>query len=89
MNELDEFGRRRLRLDIATATERREVAPPPRPIAWGDVKPGERITSYIGLSADGTWTISATSKDTGADSTLHVVGSSISYDYATLRAFAL
>ena len=51
----------------------------------GRVQPGERISSYIGLSADGsTWTVSGTSKDSGADSTLHVVGSSVSYDYAML-----
>ena len=50
-----------------------------------EAQPGDRMTSYVGLSADGsTWTVSGTNKRTGADSTLHVVGSSVSYEYAML-----
>jgi len=52
------------------------------------VSPGDRITSYMSLSADGqTWTVSGTDLTTGEDSTLQIKYSSAGntdYDYAML-----
>jgi len=53
-----------------------------------DVQPGDRITSYMSLSADGsTWTVSGTNRESGEDSTLHIAHSRAGradYDYAML-----
>jgi len=53
-----------------------------------DVKPGDKITSYMSLSEDGkTWTISGTNLRNGKHSTLHVKYSSAGnadYNYAML-----
>ncbi|EOD29042.1 hypothetical protein EMIHUDRAFT_113922 [Emiliania huxleyi CCMP1516] len=53
-----------------------------------DVQPGDRITSYMRLSADGsTWTVSGTNRESGEDSTLHIAHSRAGradYDYAML-----
>lgn len=52
------------------------------------VSPGDRITSYMRLSADNkTWTVSGTNLATGEDSTLHIKyrrAGDTDYDYAML-----
>jgi len=42
-----------------------------------EVKPGDKLTSFMSLSSDGTtWTVSGTNKNSGEDSTLHIAYSS-------------
>ena len=66
-----------------------DASDPNKPVAVTvpaiDAQPGDRITSFIRLSDDGsTWTVSATNTASGEDSTLHVARSRTSYDHAVL-----
>ena len=66
-----------------------DASDPNKPVAVTvpaiDAQPGNRITSFIRLSDDGsTWTVSATNTASGEDSTLHVARSRTSYDHAVL-----
>ena len=53
-----------------------------------DVKPGDKLTSFMSLSADGTmWTVSGTNKATGEDTTLNIKytkAGATDYHYAML-----
>ena len=49
------------------------------------VAPGDRISSYMALSADdSTWTVSGKNEASGLDSTLHIADCPVVFDYAML-----